>query len=70
MVALLTIVAAVFFAVVAATAPAGNRDVDVTFDDFPGPDEVTFGKSVGCTVSLTNTPESSTLAGVATIATA
>jgi hypothetical protein len=63
-VALLTIVATALFAVVAATAPAGNRDVDVTFDDFPGPDEVTFGKNVAYTASLTSTPGTGTFTNV------
>jgi hypothetical protein len=37
------------------SAPAGNRDPGYTFVDFPGPDEVTFGKNVAYTTSFTNT---------------
>jgi hypothetical protein len=38
------------------TAPAANRDAAVTFDDFPGPDEVTFGKNVSYRASIFNDP--------------
>jgi hypothetical protein len=46
------------FLLAVGTAPAGNRTPTVTFDDFPGPDEVTFGKNVAYTTSLQNTESS------------
>lgn len=44
--------------VMTTSAPAGNRDPMVLFDDFPGPDEVTFGKNVAYTTSFENTQSS------------
>ncbi len=44
--------------VMTTSAPAGNRGPTVLFDDFPGPDEVTFGKNVAYTTSFENAQSS------------
>jgi hypothetical protein len=54
-VAVLTVSAVAVLALAVGSAPAGNRNPDIVFDDFPGPDEVTFGQNVAYTASLENT---------------
>ena len=44
--------------VMTTSAPAGNRAPTVLFDDFPGPDELTFGKNVAYTTSFENSQSS------------
>jgi hypothetical protein len=52
--AALTVGAVALLVLAVGTAPAGNRNPTIFFDDFPGPDQVTFGKNVAYTTSLTN----------------
>lgn len=46
------------FGVLTTSAPAGNRDPEFGLEDFPGPDEVTFGKNVAYTATFENTQSS------------
>ena len=57
-VALLAMAAAALFGYVAGSAPAGNRNPTATLQDFPGPHQITFGKNVAYSATLTDTGSS------------